>query len=756
MAPGDNSDRVAAGRPTVGRRGRALPTVLTALWLGVAALVGAAPAEAQPAPAPPAASDAEIDDLLATLEDAAARDRLIAQLRVLKAARAAAAGPELERETLGTRLLAVLSERVERTSAGLAAVAELALQLPKVARWVVDQAGDPLVRARWIEILGKIGLVLGVAILAEWLTMRLLTRVRRAVEGATTERLWMRLPLLLLRTVIDIVPIAAFAAAGYVVLPFTEPRDITRLVALTIINASVIARAVVAVARTVLVPKATTLRVLPIGDETAYYLFIWLRRLATVTIYGYFLLEAALLVELPFAAYEFFQRVLGLLVAGLLIVLVLQNRAALAAWLRGPAVGGALAGLRQRLADVWHVLAILYILAVFAVWALDIAGGFQFLLRATALSAVIALASWTVLVGLRRAFERGFALGPELRLRFPGLEARVNRYLPLLRGLLQAFVYLMAGLVLLEAWGLQTLDWLASDLGRRLTGGALTIAVMLAVAVLLSELAGALIERYLERRDGAGEVVARSGRARTLLPLLRNALRLVLGVIVVLVALSEIGVDIGPLLAAAGVVGLAVGFGAQTLVKDVITGIFILAEDSIAVGDVVEVGGHAGLVEGMTIRTIRLRDLAGSVHTVPFSEATTVKNLTKDFSYALMDIGVAYREDVDAVIATLKEISAGMQADEAFGPEILEPMEVLGLDSFGDSAVVIKARIKTRPVKQWMVMREFNRRMKRVFDEKGIEIPFPHQTIYFGEDKAGRAPPLRARVEPPPPGEERG
>ncbi|MEX2008828.1 MAG: mechanosensitive ion channel domain-containing protein, partial [Dongiaceae bacterium] len=370
--------------------------------------------------------------------------------------------------------------------------------------------------------------------------------------------------------------------------------------------------------------------------------------------------------------------------------------------------------------------------------------------------AVIALASWTVLVGLRRAFERGFALGPELRLRFPGLEARVNRYLPLLRGLLQAFVYLMAGLVLLEAWGLQTLDWLASDLGRRLTGGALTIAVVLVFAALLSELAGALIERYLERRDVAGRVVARSGRARTLLPLLRNALRLVLGVIVVLVALSEIGLDIGPLLAAAGVVGLAVGFGAQTLVKDVITGVFILAEDSIAVGDVVDVGGHAGVVEGLTIRTLRLRDLAGSVHTVPFSEVTTVKNLTKDFSYAVMDIGVAYREDVDAVIATLKEIAAAMQADAAFGPEILEPMEVLGLDSFGDSAVVIKARIKTRPVKQWMVMREFNRRMKRVFDEKGIEIPFPHQTIYFGEDKAGRAPPLRARVEPPPPGEERG
>ncbi|HSR71733.1 MAG TPA: mechanosensitive ion channel family protein, partial [Kiloniellales bacterium] len=226
-----------------------------------------------------------------------------------------------------------------------------------------------------------------------------------------------------------------------------------------------------------------------------------------------------------------------------------------------------------------------------------------------------------------------------------------------------------------------------------------------------------------------------------------NATRVILGVVVVMIVFSELGVDIAPLLAGAGVVGLAIGFGAQTLVKDVITGVFILLEGSVRVGDVVDLGGHAGIVESLTIRTVVLRDLQGTVHVVPFSSVTTVRNMTMDYAYAFMDVGIAYREDVDQVIEVLKEVGADLQADETFGPEILEPLEVLGLDSFGDSSVNIRIRLKTRPIKQWMIRREFNRRMKRVFDERGIEIPFPHRTLYFGVDKEGKAPPAYIRSE---------
>ena len=239
----------------------------------------------------------------------------------------------------------------------------------------------------------------------------------------------------------------------------------------------------------------------------------------------------------------------------------------------------------------------------------------------------------------------------------------------------------------------------------------------------------------------------RGARIRTLLPLMRNVVRIVLLVLVTLIVLSEFGINIGPLLAGAGIVGIAVSFGAQSLVKDVISGFFILLEDTISIGDVVELGGRDGVVESMSIRSIRMRDLRGHVHTVPFGEVATVLNMTKDYAHALIEAGIAYREDVDDVMEVLRAIGDDMQADEEFGPSILEPLEVLGLNSFGASSVNIRVRLKTVPMKQWAVRREFQRRMKRVFDERGIEIPFPHQTVYFGVDKSGRAPSARIALE---------
>lgn len=151
-------------------------------------------------------------------------------------------------------------------------------------------------------------------------------------------------------------------------------------------------------------------------------------------------------------------------------------------------------------------------------------------------------------------------------------------------------------------------------------------------------------------------------------------------------------------------------------------------------------------MEKITIRKVQLRDMAGTVYTVPFSEITIVENLTKDFSHYVFDVGIAYRENPDEVIAVLKEIDAEMRQDAEFKDDILDPLEVMGVDKFADSAVMLKARIKTKPIKQWRIGREFNRRMKHAFDKHGIEIPFPHRTQYFGEDRAGSAPPARIEV----------
>ena len=227
----------------------------------------------------------------------------------------------------------------------------------------------------------------------------------------------------------------------------------------------------------------------------------------------------------------------------------------------------------------------------------------------------------------------------------------------------------------------------------------------------------------------------------------RNALLVFITIVAGLAVLAELGVNIGPLVAGAGVLGVALGFGSQKLVQDIITGVFILFEDLISVGDVVDVGGKAGLVEAVSLRNVRLRDLAGTVHTIPYSTISTISNLTKGFSFYVFDIGVAYREDVDRVMGVLKELGEELRQDPGIGPKILEPLEIFGVDAFADSAVVIKCRFKTQPIQQWTVGREFNRRIKNRFDELGIEIPYPHTTVYFGEDRQGHAPPARLWFE---------
>jgi len=222
-------------------------------------------------------------------------------------------------------------------------------------------------------------------------------------------------------------------------------------------------------------------------------------------------------------------------------------------------------------------------------------------------------------------------------------------------------------------------------------------------------------------------------RVHTISGLVTNAVNIIVWSAASLMMLEELGVNIAPLLTGAGIAGLAVGFGAQNLVRDVISGFFFILEDQVHVGDVVEVNGTSGLVEAVKLRTLVLRDLSGTVHVVPNGEITTLSNKTKEFSYAVLDIGVAYKEDTDHVSAVLHDVGADLEGDSDFSDSILASLEILGVSEFGDSAVVIKIRIKTRPLKQWMIGRELRRRIKKAFDTEGIEIPFPHMSLYFGE-----------------------
>jgi small conductance mechanosensitive channel len=246
------------------------------------------------------------------------------------------------------------------------------------------------------------------------------------------------------------------------------------------------------------------------------------------------------------------------------------------------------------------------------------------------------------------------------------------------------------------------------------------------------------------RDEDAGIEVRK--RADTLSGIIRFVLAIVVVIVSAIMVLDEFGIEIGPILAAAGIVGVAVGFGAQYLVQDVISGFFIILQDQIRVGDVVILGGKGGLVEKVSLKNTVLRDLSGNVHFIRNGTIDVVTNMTKDFSQYVFEIGVAYRENVDEVIEVAKAVDEELRNDDDYKDDILEPLEVLGLDQFADSALIIKARTKTKPIKQWRVAREFNRRLKMAFDEKGIEIPFPHVTLYMGEDKRGGAPPMHVKL----------
>jgi moderate conductance mechanosensitive channel len=267
---------------------------------------------------------------------------------------------------------------------------------------------------------------------------------------------------------------------------------------------------------------------------------------------------------------------------------------------------------------------------------------------------------------------------------------------------------------------------------------ALIIVGLLIFRVMVQTSVKRLVLRAKKQKKETGK------RLQTLAVMLRSLINVSLLGLGVTWILSELGINLGPILAAAGVLGLAIGFGAQNLVKDVLNGFFLILEGQISVGDWITTNnGNSGEVEEISLRTIILRDLEGNVHIIPHGEITTVTNMTKNWSQALIEIGVAYREDADHVIRILKEEADNLRNDKDVGEFILEPAEVHGITQFADSAIVYRLRIKTETGQQWAVTRMYNLYIKRRFDEEGIEIPFPHVTLYMGEDKKGESPPLR-------------
>ncbi|MGZ8252050.1 MAG: mechanosensitive ion channel family protein [Methylophilaceae bacterium] len=272
------------------------------------------------------------------------------------------------------------------------------------------------------------------------------------------------------------------------------------------------------------------------------------------------------------------------------------------------------------------------------------------------------------------------------------------------------------------------------------------LLILLAATVLMRLVSKGIKLLKMHVRDHSQDNLEELKRIETLARVFRYIATVAIGIVAGMEVLHEIGISIAPILAAAGVVGVAVGFGAQSLIKDYFTGFFLLMENQIRQGDVVEAGGKGGLVEEVTLRYIKMRDYDGNVHFIPNGIITTVTNMSRGYAQSVIDVGVAYREDIDEVVKIMIEVGDELKSDPLFSQKIIDPLEMAGVDSWDNSAMTFRCRFKVLPLEQWGVRREYLRRLKYAFDSHGIEIPFPHLTVYPGQLKDGSAPPLHVTV----------
>jgi small conductance mechanosensitive channel len=559
----------------------------------------------------------------------------------------------------------------------------------------------------------------------------------------------------LLHLLLALLPIFAFgltmaAVFGAGFITTREPR----LAIIGIFNAYLVCRFSLEFIRFVLAPKTPPLRLVHVSDERAASVSkgatVILGSIAT----GFIIVSVSEILGLPANGARALTALFALAVHIELAIAVWLSRRVVAGWIRGnPRKARFAAGFRGGFANGWHYFALFYILALWIALAGGVHNAFGLLLRVV-LVFIVALAlgrkAWT---GSTHLLDRLFPDPDSGSARHPKFAARARAYNPLVRVLIRVLIGVLVLIAILLGWGINVVPWLLTNqFSRSLIIALISIIITVAVALFLWEVTNAYILARIERLSSTGRT-RQASRLRTLLPMLRATIGVVIGLTAGLICLSKIGVNAAPLLAGAGVVGIAVGFGSQKLVQDIITGLFLLLEDAMQVGDVITLASMTGTVERLSIRTIRLRGGDGSVNIIPFSAVTTVTNMTRDFGYAQISIDVAYEEDLDRVFAVLRDIAKTMREEPAWGAMMRDDLQIFGLDEFGASALVITGQIRTGPGQHWAVRREFYARVKRRFEEEKIEMPYtylppaPQQLSVAGPQSSEPAPEKPASEE---------
>lgn len=715
------------------------------------------PAEAEAEAAADGANSVQVEqervrELIATLEDEQRRQELVAQLRLLIEAQETQE-PAEEPSSIGDQLLGQLALQFEALGDAVDAVLATPDSIADMASWLEADVGTESGRNRWQDILRAAAISLGAAVIAFFAFAIPLRRFKNRL-GVAAQTALGRIARRIAAALLDAVPVIAFAAVGSAALAAIEKGMVARLMTADLLSVLTISLAARALVRIVTRPRRPALRLLRVSDGVARDMNRSLLGIIVVMTVAYAVTETLPMIGMPGSARQAVLTIAALAATVMLILTIVRHRRPVQQAIQRSAAKGTLIGdFLGWFAGVWHIAAIGLVIFLLVAYIVGGDGLFITLVWRIAWSALViavGLGLWRLVVAYverERRRTQPTEDGGDIVRESSGLLLRLFARL--------ALATLTIGL-LVHIWLFDVGEWLGNEAGRDLVEAVVTIAIILVLAYAANRAIMAVIQR-IQISGRAGPAIQQRRRLETLLPLLRSAAAVIIISVTVLIVLSEIGLDIAPLLASAGVVGIAIGFGAQSLVKDVVTGLFFLMEDAFGVGDIVTVAGYSGVVEELSIRSIKLRDFAGVVHVIPFGVVDAASNMTRDFSFAVFDVGVAYDSDVDEVTACMREADAELRTDQALAPGILEPIEIVGLDQFGDNAIVIKARIKTRPAKQWGVMRAYNRILKRRFDEAGIEIPFPQRTLHIvqprreGEPKpvptSGTATPLDEALE---------
>jgi small-conductance mechanosensitive channel len=579
-----------------------------------------------------------------------------------------------------------------------------------------------------LRVLGtNLGIVL-VGLFGSFWVLRLLFRpvLARIANRAVNRGDWQRFAALVTGALIDLATVLAAWVVGYVLaLNFgTTPRGEMGIYQTLLLNAFLVVELCKLAVRILLAPQHTGLRFLPVTDDNAAYWSFWLARLLALLGYTFMFLAPMLASVVSRSASASLQVLTMITVAVVGVIIILQNKDDVRTWLSALAARHN-SGLWRVIAAVgqqWHVLAIAYLLTLLVAWFANPDEALPFMIGAT-FQSLIAIAIGSLVVGfIGRFVNVGLRVPKDIGERLPLLERRLHAFVPAVMSVVRWVVIALVVILVGQAWGLfDFVGWIASDEGLAVAGSVVSAALIVLVAIVLY----VVVSSWVEYRLNASIGKTPSPREKTLLNLFKNGFTVVLVIFALMLSLAQIGVNIAPLLAGAGVVGLAIGFGAQKLVQDIITGIFIQFENVMNEGDSVEVAGKSGVVEKLTIRSVTIRDMTGTVHLIPFSSVDQVSNMMRGFSFYISEVEIAYDSDIEAAKQAMRDAFALVMERADFAEVILDDLDLQGLIAITPASMKLRARIKTLAGKQWGPGRYFSEMLMRLFAERGIETPTP-------------------------------